>query len=176
MTEVHEKEKAEELDLEQFGAKKKLKKGVIVLAAIIGIVAGISAIRTGYSALTFYKALSGYEKAVIIAMKDPQDPSKQCKCLTVTEGRGGLSAKLGASASSSGDTKECGHDIMITYLKGTEEFNVTISTLCQYMNYRGEGIALKGEKRGYSEFFLAGIITKAKTEGEECDCADPRWD
>lgn len=172
MSEETKKHAEQDLDLEQFGAKKKVKKGFfiafvatdLVITLVVGwmLVAGFS----------FKGEMAKYDSATLIALKDPNDPSKQCRCLEMREGLGYLTMRVGMSIISEGPKQECGHDAMITFGNSAEQYTLTVSTRCGYIKYPPTAEFPTGESRNYSEWLVGSYIDGARQNGVDCDCID----
>lgn len=172
MSEETKKHAEQDLDLEQFGAGKKLKKGALIVAMAAAVILLLFAVRMIAAGFSFKGETAKYDTATIIALKDTNDPSKQCRCIEMKEGLGYLSVRLGMSIVFDGPKQECGYDAMVTFANSTEQYTLSVSTRCDYIKYPPTAEFPSGESRNYSEWLVGSYIDGARQNGVDCDCID----
>ncbi len=160
----------QELDLEQFGAKKKVRKGLFIAFVVTDLVITLIAGWMLVAGFSFKGEMAKYDTATIIALKDTNDPSKQCRCLEMREGLGYLTMRIGMSIVFDGPRQECGHDAMITFANATEQYTLTLSTRCGYIKYPPTAEFPSGESRNYSEILVGSYLDAVRDNGVDCDC------
>ncbi|HOW51204.1 MAG TPA: hypothetical protein PLV42_04055 [bacterium] len=172
MSEETKKNVEQDLDLEQFGAGKKIKKGLVILAVAVAVVLAAVAVRMLVAGFSFKSDMAKYDSATLIVLKDPNDPSKQCRCLEMREGLGYLTTRIGMSIVSEGPKQECGHDAMITFGNSSEQYSLTLSTRCGYIKYPPTAEFPTGESRNYSKWLVGSYVEDSRENGVDCDCID----
>jgi hypothetical protein len=162
----------QEFDAAQFGAKKKLKKAFLVAFAAIDLVIFAVVVWMLYAGISFQSEMEKYDTVTLIALKDPTDPSKQCRCIEMREGLGFLALRFGMSMAFDGPKQECGHDAMVTFSGGAEPYTLTVSTRCGYIKYPPTPKFPAGESREWLSFLVGAYLDTAHESGVDCDCID----
>ncbi len=172
MTEERKQPTEQDIDLEQFGAGKKLKQGAIVVAVAAAVLLLLFAARMIAAGLSFKGEMAKYDTTTIIALKDTNDPSKQCRCIEMKEGLGYLAVRIGMSIVFDGPKQECGYDAMVTFANSAEQYSLSVSTRCDYIKYPPTSEFPSGESRNYSEMLVGSYLDAARDNGVDCDCID----
>lgn len=172
MTEKKKQPAEQDLDLEQFGAGKKLKKGLIIAGVAAVAVLLFLAARMLAAGISFKNEMAKYDTATIITLKDPADPAKQCRCLEMKEGLGYLTMRFGMSMVFDGPKQECGYDSLVTFANSAEQYTLSVSTRCDYIKYPPTSEFPSGESRNYSKLLVRSYLDAAHDNGVDCDCID----
>jgi len=172
MTEEKKQPAEQELDLEQFGAGKKIKKGLLIVAVAVAVIFLLFAVRMIAAGFSYKGEMAKYDSATVIALKDTNDPSKQCRCLEIREGLGYLTMRVGMSIVFDGPKQECGYDSLITFANSAEQYTLSVSNRCDYIKYPPTAEFPSGESRNYSKLLVKSYIEAARDNGVDCDCID----
>lgn len=123
---------------------------------------------------SFHDTVRQYDTVSIILLKDPQDPAKQCRCLQMTEGLDYLAFRVGISVAFGGPKTECGHDALIVFSRTgiPEQYQLAVSTRCNYIKYPPTEKFPFGEPRAYFPSIVGGYLDRARSDGVDCECAD----